>query len=153
MKTLLEVQAQLMPTLKACMKAYNSKKQLFALQEGMHKIQMAVMWINEAHTSSAADIDVSMDMVITNGAVSTKPEIVTIVLPTLIGTNDFLKYARSGLEKSMEALDLIGLGSENPKVQHQVLQATVCLQEALFNVKIATNQYEQLTAGDINNGD
>ncbi len=147
MKSLLEIQANLMPVLKACMLASTKERSLMSLQDAMAKIQLSIMWLKESEITSASDTDLTMEMALHEQPTDSRPEIVIPPLPTMIGVGDYIKFALNNLGLLKDEIGPYKLTVNNPKAINEVEQAYNNMQEAIFNIRIAINQYEQQNYG------
>lgn len=145
MKTLVEIQAGLMPILKACMIAANRERGLIGLNDAMSKIQLAVLWLKESEITSSSETDITMEMALHEKPLDSRPEVVIPPLPTMMGTGDYIKFAFNNLNSLKDDIGPWKVHNQNPKAVNELDQAYNNLQEALFSIRISANQYEQTT--------
>lgn len=146
MKSFIEIQSELMPTLQACLTIHGKSPVLSQISEVIQLIQLGLYWSRMADLAAAIPTELQVEEVLTTGGLVPKPVTSVPPMPTMLGTMEFLNYIDKGLKMAIRDTDDLLLSFDPAsKTYYNGQQATTKWQEATFCINMTINQYNELT--------
>jgi hypothetical protein len=138
MNSIPEVILKIVPVIRVTLDCYANNRALFPLQNAIHNLQLSTYWLKEANRSIPKEDEIQTSP-------GEQVHIPMITSPTLLTTGEHFNYISSELRKIQNEVENYYETTTLPtSTYHKLQRGSDQIMEALFNLEIAINHYEQL---------